>query len=362
MPRILPIPLFVPNKTKLQWKTASAGFSGPKPFVDLVDNSSNYTAIRSGIQSLITNDIYSFFEPKIYWYRIVNKSTSYAGFLCGLPTQECAHPLLTTHEHVLDKRVQLFSDYLTTTQVQAEPILALHENTDFTASFESSIYKRPCTISFSLNNEEHELWELDAQETKVIQAFAKNEEQFHLADGHHRLAGSLDYASKQTLATAVFSFVVAKNQLQNDRFVWAIKQLPKNISALDIEKLVGNEDKPNAEKSIGFLLGEKTHLIQFPKSTNAARFLFENILGFSTHDDINLSEYIDYFPPTKYNADRFLGSAQPYMAKFFYTPLSVDDIIQTAKAQEKLPPKSTYLHPKLPTGLFITPMHSFELL
>lgn len=360
MPQLYPIKLFLPQSNKLSHKTAKSSLSGPEVFVDLVDKSSHPAALKEALDGLLKKDVYQAKPTQLYWYRKSTLDNSYAGLLCGLPSQECIHPQITTHEHVLDKRVQLFSDYLAATQLQAEPILVLHENTTFSDAFAAKMYKRSCATQYTLGNELHEIWLLDDEEAKEVKRFAAAEKQFHLADGHHRLASSIDYADKRHKNITILSFVVAKNQLYNDRFVWALKQFPKGISAIDIDpKKTANETSVK-KLSIGCLMGKNTQQIHFPKTTNAASFLFEEILGFSTLNAIDLGEYIDYFPPSASLSAEFLSDADPYKAKFFYDPLSIDQIIQTAKAQKILPPKSTYLLPKLPTGLFIAPMDSFE--
>lgn len=45
------------------------------------------------------------------------------GVLAASKTQN-----ITTHEAVLEQRVQMFSDYLTVVGFQAEPVLLMHEN------------------------------------------------------------------------------------------------------------------------------------------------------------------------------------------------------------------------------------------
>ncbi len=356
MPHLHPIPLYIPSSSERLYPSQNASIHGPKTFVDLVENAPDFTAIYEGFKHFLSNKIYFPKKEHIYWYRISTGEACYAGLLCGLPTKECSHPSLTTHEDVFDHRVRLFSSYLAATQLQAEPILVLHENNTFSDEFMAKVDQKECTHSFKLGEQKHELWALNAEETAEVKAFAQAEKQFHLADGHHRLASSLQFAKNKQVSLRVFSFIIAKNQLKNDRFVWALKQFPKGCTLQETKTLQAPTERP----TIGYLSDHRTQYIAYPKNTNAATFLFEDVLGFSAQDAIDLSEYIDYFPPTDNLTVDFFKSSAPYKAKFFYAPLGIEEIIQTAKAQEKLPPKSTYLRPKLPTGLFIAPTYSVK--
>lgn len=356
MPQLLPIPLFLPLKSNLSYPKQKTSINGPETFVELVENANNYAAIKTGVNDLLRKGIYTVQNEYIYWYRISTSTECYAGLLCGLPSEDCSHPTLTTHEHVLDKRVKRFADYLSATQLQAEPILVIHENTSFSDDFTMKIAQKKCTHCYNLGKEKHELWALDTKESQEVIAFARTEKQLHLADGHHRLASSLHYAENKQNCMPVFSFIVAKNQLKNDCFIWTLKQLPKQSPLLASMK----RKKPLEQASIEVLYGNQKHDTALPETGNAVTFLLADVLGFSTEDAVDLGEYIDYFPPTASLTTDFFESSAPYEAKFFYPSLSLEEIIRTAKALKKLPPKSTYIQPKLPTGLFIAPMSTFK--
>ena len=61
---------------------------------------------------------------------------------------------------------------------------------------------------------------------------------------------------------------------------------------------------------------------------------------------------ISYFPEGTISVE----IEKQFSGIFGYNKLSMEEIIALAKKEIQLPPKSTYLHPKLPTGLFIAPL------
>jgi len=83
-----------------------------------------------------------------------------------------------------------------------------------------------------------------------------------------------------------------------------------------------------------------------------SNYIVEKLLDINTQQKINLKSFIDYYPPGKLG----LKVAKAYPALINYKPLSLDKIVALAKAQKILPPKSTYILPKLPTGLCFTPL------
>ena len=122
------------------------------------------------------------------------------------------------------------------------------------------------------------------------------------------------------------------------------KQLSKNLPTESVcEKEVANiEIKTNGR-----------HIYcQVSRSLTVSSYIVENLLGITAQHKIDLKSMIDYYPPGELSPEK----AKAYPAVIDYEPLSVDKIISLAKAKKILPPKSTYILPKLPTGLCFTPL------
>jgi hypothetical protein len=88
------------------------------------------------------------------------------------------------------------------------------------------------------------------------------------------------------------------------------------------------------------------------KILNAKFYIVEKLLGGAAQHKIDLKSLIAYYPPGELSTEK----AKAYPAIINYKPLSLDKIITLAKAQKNLPPKSTFILPKLPTGLCLTPL------
>lgn len=348
MPQIHPLNLCCPSASQLEQFKAKS-IEGPKSFVDIIERAENHQDIQSGIKALIKNGHYQSLSKGHFWYRIENEYGSFEGVLTGVQVASKSNNI-TTHEAVLEKRVQLFSDYLTAVGFQAEPVLLMHEKNQAAAELSQQIHCRKGELQFILGVEKHQLWMLTSEEAARLNNLCDELEQFHLADGHHRYASTLNTVKESLNPTLLFSFLVAKDQVQNAAFTWAIKdpqlakQLSENISPESIcEKEVANiEIKMNGD-----------HIYcQATRSLTVSSYIVEKLLGITAQQKIDLKSLIDYFPPGELSPEK--GKAYP--AVIDYKPLSVDKIISLAKAQKILPPKSTYILPKLPTGLCFTPL------
>ena len=208
MPQLHPIALFVPTTSRLE-RSQSKNILGPKPFIDLISTSKDYPSVRNSIQSLIQKAHYHSLAEGHFWYRIINKQGCTEGVLTtvALPTNK-NH--ITTHEAVLDQRVQLFSNYLTQVGYQAEPVLLMHENTKAATQMAQMITKRPADLQYDLNEEQHLLWSLQTTESDRIENLAQETPYFHLADGHHRYASTLKVGIENGVTPLLLSSLQTK--------------------------------------------------------------------------------------------------------------------------------------------------------
>ena len=346
MPQLHPIALFVPTTSRLE-RSQSKNILGPKPFIDLISTSKDYPSVRNSIQSLIQKAHYHSLAEGHFWYRIINKQSCTEGVLTtvALPTNK-NH--ITTHEAVLDQRVQLFSNYLTQVDYQAEPVLLMHENTEAATQLAQLITKRPADHRYDLSEEKHLLWSLQTTEIDRIEKLAQEAPYFHLADGHHHYASTLKAGSKNGLTPHLFSFLVATDQVQNHAFIWAIKDpflAEKTLKNIPPESICNK-----AIATIKIKANKESIYCHASKSATISNYILDNLLGLTSYQKQDLKTLIDYHAPGTLDPQR----AKDYSMIIEYQPLALTEIIALAKGKKILPPKSTYILPKLPTGLFFT--------
>ena len=346
MPQIHPLTLYYPSHSQLEPSQAKS-IQGPKAFVDIIVRAKNHRAIQAGIKALIKKEDYRSVSKGHFWYHIKNLQGSFEGVLTGvLATTETQN--ITTHEAVLDQRVEMFSDYLSDVGFQAEPVLLMHENNPAAAALGKQIKARKADFQCQLGTEQHQLWALNKQEALSLSHFCKQEQQFHLADGHHRYTSTINTGKKNGNTPLLFSFLVAKDQVQNQAFTWAIKE--KQLADQLLQNLPPENICDKVAATIEILAKGNRIFCQSTTELTECNFIVEKLLGISAQQKVDLKSFIDYYPPERLG----LIKAKAYTAIVNYKPLSLDKIITLAKAQKILPPKSTYILPKLPTGLCFT--------
>ena len=340
MPQLSPLSLTLPKNTVLEL-AQDKSIRAPKSFLACLKHEA-WSDTKRSIDALVEKDLYATHPPQHYWYRIKNEMGAFDGFLTGVELDE-NQATISTHEEVLPERVSLFSDYLTEINRQAEPLLLVHESPDFSEQLKAKICHRTPDFHFQLEQEHHQLWVIPEEERDSLESFSKHTTQFHLADGHHRLASTQQWAVQQGQTGVALSFVLASDQLENKSFMWAIRgtTMPEGLSEFFV--------KYSPKLPIWAQTKEKFYSIEVPPQQNPVLYLYQTVLA-NTID--SLTTRIDYFPQ---------GNLSPlerknYAVIFGYDALEVDEIIALAKQGKRLPPKSTYIHPKLITGLFLAPL------
>ena len=348
MPQIYPLTLFCPAASQLDQSKANS-VEGPKIFVDLLERAENHHEIQAGIKILIKSKHYQSLSQGHFWYRIETKQGSFEGVITGVLAAS-KNQNITTHEAILEQRVQMFTDYLTVVGFQAEPVLLMHENNLEAAALGKHISSRKEDLLYHLGSERHQLWALNPKEVSRLSNFCEQQDQFHLADGHHRYASTINTAKEGLNPPLLFSFLVAKDQVKNAAYTWAIKdiqlaeQLLKNLPPESVcDKTVANIEITTKDFHI---------YCQAKRSLTLSSYIVEKLLGGTAQHKIDLKSLIAYYPPGELSTEK----AKAYPAITNYKPLSLDKIITLAKAQKILPPKSTFILPKLPTGLCLTPL------
>lgn len=381
MPEILPSIFYLPRSPETQsiqsvdrycdLERSSILKNIPNSFLHILDAGSNFNsnhkrnlAVRKKWEDFVAFGHYTpLTNPAIFYYTIENNHANFSGFLCGITLASFLNKEITKHENTIPSRVDLMSEYLKTVKIQAEPVMVVHEDIEDILTIENSIPKEGTPIlSFSIDQEKHSLWILNKdQERKLING-AKQVPYFHLADGHHRSASvekiSNDAANQNFLS--VFSFLISKKKLVNHSFFWNFKKLPKAIVLENIKRIVlelnGTVVDLNTlpSETYPLLVAIKKDVYALPKSSLKSAITPNFICNTFLQSDKKIYSKLNYEP--QINGDslaNLLRDKTSHLA-FSMLPTSLDHLFRLASENKKLPAKSTYLFPKLFTGLIIS--------
>lgn len=360
----------------------------PYTFLHVINPEYNNTVKSVGITKykLIKNKLHDFIKNKIlikedsdkyYIYQKSNHNNTFTGIIASTSIKDYLDNKIKIHEQTILKRESIFKDYLEITEFNAEPVLLSHEpNKKINLILEKFINLRAEYEFTTTNKSLHKLWLVDNTDDiiSITESF-KEINNLYIADGHHRCASSaLLSKDMQTEESRYFmSFLIDENQLNILNFNRLVKHI--NNLSIDsfIDKIKVNFDitlkkdtfSPTLKDEIGMYINNKWYsLIVKNKKFNTISssldptILTNNILNpILNIDDERTNENISFYNGNiSLDAIKQKVDSKEYVVAFILKPIPFSSIKKVADNNEILSPKSTYVEPKLRSGLTIYPI------
>ena len=313
-----------------------------------------------------------------YVYQKKNQLNAFTGIIGASSVEDYLNNKIKKHEQTLTKREKMFRNYLDITGFNAEPVLLAHEPNKEIKSILDKYTSTRSEYEFTTTNKSlHKLWIVDNwSDIKMITNAFEKIENIYIADGQHRCASSaLFYKDqKSELSSYFMSYLVDENQLNILNFNRLVKHL-NGLRASELldkikEKYTLNYKKespysPTLKYEISMYLEGKWYSLIANKqkySSTAESLdpssLSKNILKpllniLDERTDQNISFLDGTIPLSVIKAKVDSGE---YAVGFILKPISITAIKKVADNNEIMPPKSTYIQPKLRSGLTIYPI------
>jgi uncharacterized protein (DUF1015 family) len=226
----------------------------------------------------------------------------------------------------------------------------------------------------------HELWILNPEKSALLIHLFDTVSTVYIADGHHRTASCSNLrreqrASKETYFSnqdyflayfisdqklKVFEYNRIIKTLNNHTTESFLAALTNDFNVVELPKLRKSSQKGELICHIDkrtFSLTYKSKLLEnksFTESIDAqilTTAILQPILGIS---DIRSIKHVEFIPGKATNSkiEKVLAD-EATKALFLLYPLTVSDIKYVADNQEVMPPKSTWIEPKLRSGLTV---------
>ncbi len=281
------------------------------------------------------------------------------------------------------------------TKANLSPIFVLHDDPEtlVAKAIEATTQTAPWATTTDADGTENRLWRLDDERAIEAVTQALEPAELLIADGHHRYETARVYAEEvQTDAAGyVLACLVALQDpgltvfpthrllsgLDEDRRTKLRESLAKDWT---LEKIELDALEPPEQTGEPIVLGllDAGHqqpwkvTLKDPATADAAipdrsaayrrldtavleALLLKGALGL-TDDDIDHKHGLDYSRTTDEARAKVLDEDDPTQAALFTGAVPVALIRDVAAAGEVMPPKSTFFHPKVPTGLLFHPL------
>jgi len=324
-------------------------------------------------------------ENSFYIYKIEKDNFNCCGIICGTSTEDYRNSVIKKHENTLEKREKLFANYLQLVQFKAEPVLMIYPDTNEISFIVNTEIKNHPQCHFTTpDNVTHTLWKISAESTlKQLQNEFGKVNSLYIADGHHRSASSnlLSLISQKKnpghTGKEPYNFIMSYLVPQSEIRIFEFNRMVRDLNGLTTEEFLIKLDKfytienhgdhlykPDVKHHFSMYLKGSFYSLSLRKSvyefTDAlskldTQILYKTILepilkiknlrndkriryGHGKRNVLKMKDEID-------NGNFAVG--------FGLVPLDVEEIKAIADAGLVMPPKSTYIEPKLRSALAI---------
>ena len=317
-------------------------------------------------------------KKSFYVYKQSSSIGTFIGLIAGASVIDYENDVIKKHENTLLKREKLFKKYLDVCQFHAEPVLLSYDTPSIVKKIISKKIKERAEYEFTTTDQNnHELWIInDSTSIKEIIFAFKEIDKIYIADGHHRAASSKlyhdDHKNQQSSQFFLSMFIDFK-----DVNIIEFNRVVKNISPLDdssflqnlstsfhIENLGTQVANPKNKKEIGLYLNGNWHLItlknvllnklSYKEKLNSqivSDFILKPILNIPDLRKDKRVEFVSGLNTNHQVIKKIEKNSNAILLKLF--PHKMEEIIQIADLNQIMPPKSTWIEPKLRSGITI---------
>ena len=324
--------------------------------------------------------------PSYYIYKIVNRDGfSFSGIVAATSAEDYKSDVIKKHEETIEYRENIFKDYLKTVGFNAEPVLLTYPDNLTISKIISETQNKRAEYEFTTHfRDTHYLWIIeDADLIKQIQKEFETMTTLYIADGHHRSASS--YLLSETLKSEnknhmgneaynyFMSYLIPESQLkiyEYNRLIKDLNGLTKEAFLIQLDMTYRIENRgaelytPNDKHHFSMYLDGEFYSLYLRKSNykfeNALdaldtqilyKTILEPILGISDlRNDTRIvySQGKNDLVTIKSKVD-----SGEFKVGFGLVPITVNEIKAIADAGLMMPPKSTFIEPKLRSGVTI---------
>jgi len=322
-------------------------------------------------------------KEQYYIYRQKHEGIIFTGIIASIHVDDYVNGKIKLHEETLSKREEIFTEYLKITGFNSEPVLLTYPDHNKLTDLISKHTENRAEYEFATTNKDiHYLWIIDKdKDIELVTKYFSEVENVYIADGHHRSASSaklsqvIDSKNKDIIESTkhFMTFLMAESQLK----IYSFNRLIKDLNGLTKDQFLMELDtfyrienkghfyyKPSRKHHFSMYLdGEYYSLylrkeqfdINNPLDDLDSQLIFETILNpILAIDDLRNNDRVSFQSEKKgFGAMKNMVDSGEYTVAFGLYPVSINQLKKIADSDYNMPPKSTYIEPKLRSGLTI---------
>ncbi|PCH91559.1 MAG: hypothetical protein COB85_08925 [Bacteroidetes bacterium] len=346
--------------------------------------------VKAKYEEFLKKDFFESDEKNsFYIYQQESYGNVYTGIIGCAAIDDYFDGVIKVHEQTLGHREEKLKDYLKVVNMNAEPVCLTYESDEQLEELIAGVIEKEPHFDFSTtDNTRHKLWKVS--DDVAVAAISKRFEaigDIYIADGHHRSASSallgkvMRSETTSSHSDAGFNYFMSIYIPFNQLKIYEYNRLVKDLNGLSIAEFLKRvEEKfeveecgksavvPDEQHIFGMYVEEKWYKLTVDKS------VIDSSTAIGSLDTKILSQYLlspilNITDLSSRKSDRisFVGGVGSDIVKrvqqsvddgdmkvaFTLFPATVDQLIAVADNKEIMPPKSTWVEPKMRSGLVI---------
>lgn len=352
-----------------------------------ISGKARYNLVRNRYLEFIEDGIFTQDETACYYvYKIVDRDKQvFNGIVAAASAEDYEMDVIKKHEDTIEHREIIFKDYLKTVGFNAEPVLLTYPDNDAIAAIIEDIQKERAEFEFTTTyRDTHYLWKVD--DASLIQKIADEFDQMktiYIADGHHRSASSyllyrnMKANNPEHNGDEHYNFFMSYLLPESDLKIHEFNRIIKDLNGLSKEEFlihldtlyrIENRGKipytPSKKHHFSMYLDGEFYSLYLRKTSYSiktsldaldAQILYKTILQpILGIQDLRNDHRISYINGKKdiVNMKESVDSGL-FAVGFGMVPVNMEEMKHIADDGLKMPPKSTFIEPKLRSGVTI---------
>ncbi len=324
-------------------------------------------------------------SPSYYLYRQIKNGDEFIGIIACTSIDDYMNGVIKIHEQTLTSREEKLKEYLDICEFNAEPVLFCYPNDITIDQISANVaMQRPDYDFTTTDRVRHSVWVISSQENVnlIAERFSKIPN-IYIADGHHRSASStlLGKSRRDSVKTftgdEAFNYYLGVFFSESQLKIYDYNRVVKDLNGLSANELIdqlssnfiisGINDldfKPTEKHEFSMYVDGKWYSLkiknahfnsQDPIDSLDAAILTNYILSpiFDIHD-LKTDKRIAFIPGIKGSKElkKQVEEGKASVAFGLY-PVTMEHLKWIADTNNIMPPKSTWVEPKMRSGLIV---------
>jgi len=360
-----------------------------KPFLHFDDEfkipEKHYTFGREYLEKLLDQNVLIREEEASYYiYRNIVGSKAYTGIIAAASVDDYLNGIILKHENTLTEKQNELMEHVKYIKTIGCPVLLTYPDNAAIERIIANATKRKPEYNFLSEDQiKHNLWPVnDAAEIAEITEQFAGMKQLYIADGHHRSAGAASYCEYRRESdddrNAAFNFfpvclipfskltIYEYHRLVKDNEVHEREFLDQVKVFFNVSRCGHLPFQPLQKGEFGLYI--KGHAYQLNLKDEympedilgkldvsiVEKYILNNILHVTDSKTDKRLSFLDGGKGIGTLQDK-IDSGEADLAITLY-PTSIDELKEVAEHHLIMPPKSTWIEPKIRTGLVVYEM------